>query len=266
MQEIQGQLFTRSTIRRDLKDLGIEAGMTLLVHSSFKSLGSWVAGGPVAVILALEDALGEAGTLMMPTHSNDLSDPEGWSNPPVAPAWWEDIREQMPPFDPHLTPLWFMGVIPELFRKQEGTMRSHHPHHSFAARGPKAASLITGHTLDYSLGEHSPLARLYDNEGWVLLLGVGNGNNTSIHLAEYRADFSGKREMVNKAPLLVNGVKQWVEFPDLELNADDFEVIGAAFEAETKQVIRGKVAGAEALLIPQRALVDYAIGWMESNR
>lgn len=266
MQEIQGQLFTQSTILQDLKELGIESGMTLMVHSSFKSLGSWVAGGPVAVILALEEALGETGTLVMPTHSNDLSDPEGWRNPPVPSEWWEEIREHMPPYDPHLTPLLFMGIIPELFRKQEGTMRSGHPHHSFAARGPKAASLIAGHALAFGLGENSPLARLYDAEGWILLLGVGHGNNTSIHLAEYRAEFSGKKQIPNKAPLLVDGVKQWVEFPDLELNSDDFVVIGEAFETETKQVRRGKVAGAEAILVPQRALVDYAVGWMERNR
>lgn len=266
MQEIQGQLFTQLTLLQDLKKLGIEEGMTLLVHSSFKSLGSWVAGGPVAVILALEEALGETGTLMMPTHSSDLSDPEGWSNPPVSPAWWDEIREQMPPYDPHLTPLWFMGIIPELFRKQEGTMRSDHPHHSFAARGAKAASLIAGHGLAFSLGEDSPLARLYDGQGWILLLGVGHGNNTSLHLAEYRAEFSGKKQILNKAPMLVDGVKQWVEFPDLELNSDDFAGLGEAFEAETKQVRRGKVAGAEAILVPQRALVDYAVGWMERNR
>lgn len=266
MQEIQGQLFTQSTIMQDLKELGIESGMALMVHSSFKSLGSWVAGGPVAVILALEEALGETGTLVMPTHSNDLSDPENWMNPPVSPEWWEEIREHMPPYDPHLTPLWFMGIIPELFRKQEGTLRSSHPHHSFAARGPKAASLITGHALAFSLGEDSPLARFYDEEGWILLLGVGHGNNTSIHLAEYRAKFSGKKQIPNKAPLLVDGVKQWVEFPDLELNSDDFEVIGNSFEAETKQVRRGRVAGAEAVLVPQRALVDYAVDWMERNR
>lgn len=266
MQEIQGQLFTKATLLADLRALGVQEGMTLIVHSSFKALGSYIAGGPVAVILAIEEALGSEGTLVMPTHSNDLSDPSDWQNPPVSPEWWEDIRDQMPPYDPHLTPLWYMGIIPELFRKQEGAQRSGHPQLSFTARGPKSGEMIEGHALAYGLGERSPLARIYDDGGWVLLLGVGHENNTSIHLAEYRAAFPGKKESLNKAPMLVDGQKQWVEFPDIALDSDDFEAIGEQFESDTKLGRRGKVANAQAILVPQRELVDYAVGWLESNR
>ncbi|WP_410771762.1 aminoglycoside N(3)-acetyltransferase [Fontibacillus sp. BL9] len=266
MEEIQGTLITVATLRDDLAALGVEEGMTLLVHSSFNALGKWVAGGPVAVILALEEVLGERGTLVVPTHSNDLSDPSGWENPPVPAEWWERIREQMPAYDPDLTPLWHMGVIPELFRKQGGVKRSGHPHVSFAARGVDA-DLITGdHGLDYGLGERSPLARIYDAEGWVLLLGVGHANNTSIHLAEYRADYPGKKETVSKAPMIVNGRRQWGEFRDIETDSGDFERIGTDFEQATGKVIRGNIAGAAAMLMPQKALVDYATEWMKLNR
>lgn len=119
MEEIQGNLITVQTLAADFRRLGVKAGMTILLHSSFKSLGQWVAGGPVAVILALEEVLGESGTLVMPTHSSDLTDPAGWSNPPVPEAWWQSIREQMPAYDPDLTQLRGMGVIPDCFRKQK---------------------------------------------------------------------------------------------------------------------------------------------------
>jgi aminoglycoside 3-N-acetyltransferase len=159
-----------------------------------------------------------------------------------------------------------MGAIVECFRTQPGTMRSSHPQDSFAARGPRSAEVLDGHSLEESLGERSPLARIYDLDGYVLLLGVGHANNTSIHLAEYRADFTGKRTSTNGAPIIVDGRRRWIEFEDLILNEDDFERLGADFEADTKWVTTGRVGLAEARLMPQRALVDYAVGWMERNR
>lgn len=61
---------TRQSIADDLRALGVQEGMTLIVHSSLSSLG-WVSGGPVAVVQALMDVLTEAGTLVMPTQSGD---------------------------------------------------------------------------------------------------------------------------------------------------------------------------------------------------
>ena len=47
---------TVDSIKDDLRRLGVEPGMTLLVHSSLSAVG-WVSGGPVAVVQALEGVL-----------------------------------------------------------------------------------------------------------------------------------------------------------------------------------------------------------------
>jgi len=255
---------TAARLVTDLKRLGVPPGEVVLVHSSLSAMG-WVCGGPQAAVLALEEAVA-SGTLVMPAHSGSLSEPSVWAHPPVPESWWPVIRAETPAFDPALTPTRAMGAIVECFRTQPGTMRSSHPQDSFAARGPRSAEVLDGHSLEESLGERSPLARIYDLDGYVLLLGVGHANNTSIHLAEYRADFTGKRTSTNGAPIIVDGRRRWIEFEDLILNEDDFERLGADFEADTKWVTTGRVGLAEARLMPQRALVDYAVGWMERNR
>lgn len=266
VEEIQGKLFTVHTLHQDLLKLGLEEGMTVIVHSSFKSLGSWVLGGPVSVILALEQALGQSGTLVMPTHTPDLSDPASWGNPPVSRDWWEEIRRQMPPYDPDLIPCQWMGVIPETFRKQKGVLRSNHPAFSFAAWGARANEIISPHSLENGMGETSPLARIYDQNGWVLLLGVDNENNSSLHLAEHRASYQGKQMVECKSPMLVDGEKRWVSYMNIDYNSADFERLGIDFARETGLVKRGKVAEANALFMPQRELVDYAVNWLEKHR
>ena len=258
---------TVASLQADFEALGIETGRVLLVHASLSAIG-WVCGGPIAVILALQEVLGDTGTLVMPTHSTDLSDPSQWKNPPVPESWWQTIRETMPAYDPDVTPTRSMGKIAETFRKQKGVLRSAHPQHSFCASGPHAAAIINNHSLAFGLGENSPLARIYDLDGCVLLLGVGHSRNTSLHLAEHRANFSSKRIVREGAPISQAGSRRWTTFENINVDASDFGRIGAALlHAEAAEnVRRGRVGNAHCHLMRQRAGVDFAVKWLEKNR
>ncbi len=252
---------TRQSVATDLKKLGIKAGMTLLVHSSLKSLG-WVNGGPVAVIQALQDVLTPAGTLVMPTHCGEYSDPARWVNPPIPKAWHQLVRDTMPAFDPRLTPTRGMGRIAELFRTWPGVLRSSHPHVSFAAWGQHAEFVTANHSLENSLGENSPLARLYDLDGYVLFLGTGYVTNTSFHLAEYRAGV--RRQVVMGAPILGENGPVWTTYADIDINDDCFPVIGVEFE-ETGAAVLGQVGSASCRLFSQRKAVDFAEAWLRGS-
>ncbi len=253
---------TRESLAHDLCALGVEAGMTLEVHSSLSTLG-WVCGGPVAVVQALMDVVTETGTLLMPTHSPNYTDPAKWSNPPVPQLWWSALYEQMPAFDPRLTPSWFMGQVAETFRTWPGVLRSSHPAVSFAAWGRHAQTLTADHSLDYGLGEHSPLGRLYDLDGYVLLLGVSYESCTALHLAEYRAPYP--KPVTEGSPILEHGRRVWKTYQDIELDSDQFPEIGAAFEA-TDLVKTGPVGSAQCKLLPQRPAVDFATWWLTRKR
>lgn len=261
----RGAPATVRSLRDELRRLGLRAGDTLLVHSSLSSLG-WVCGGPVAVIQALESVLGPQGTLVMPTHTSQLSDPSTWRNPPVPGDWIEPIRRSMPAFDPAVTPTRGMGAIPECFRSQPGVLRSNHPHDSFAARGPRARKIVAAHTLHDGLGEGSPLARLYDLDANVLLLGVGHDSNTSLHLAEYRARYPGRRWVENGGPITIGNRRCWARIRHLDYCISDFVRLGHSFASETGESHTGSVGAAASMLFPQRRLVDYAIHWFERYR
>ena len=243
---------------------GLAAGQTVLVHSAMSRIG-WINGGPEAGIQALLRVLGSSGTLMMPAHTSGRTDPARWQNPPVPSEWVPIIRANMPAFDPASTPTRQMGAIAELFRTWPGAVRSNHPVGSFAALGPNADYLTAGHSLEDMFGESSPIGKLYALDGHVLLLGVGHGNNTSLHLAEDRANWPGKRVIIEGTTMLVDGAPKWVYFEMLQLETDDFPTIGGEFEAANK-IALGKVGNAETHFFRQRPIVDFAVEWMERHR
>lgn len=260
----KGQPATVDRLARDFAALGLAPGGVVIVHSSMKALG-YVVGGAVAVIGALERVLGPGGTLAMPAFSGQLTDPASWVAPPVPRGWWPIIRAHEPAFDPAATPTRMMGAIPELFRTLPGTHRSDHPHVSFAARGPQAEAITGAHGLRDSLGETSPLARLYERDAQILLLGVGHGNNSSIHLAEYRTAFPTRRREKRSGPIRREGTRVWAAYDDIAFDTADFPALGEAFGAGGQERI-GRVAMANARLMRQRDLVDFAVRWMERHR
>lgn len=267
--EAFGTCLTAERLKEDFQKLGISAGMTLLVHSSLSKIG-WICGGPVTVIQVLLDVLGPDGTLMMPSHTADNSDPQHWCNPPVPSEWFQTIRQSTPGYQSDRTPTFNMGKVVETFRHWPGVLRSEHPLYSVIALGPKAR-LITDQHYD-ACGEQSPLARLYDcdDDGYVLLLGVPYGNNTSLHLAEYRFQIEARIEkhLITGASVINQVTKQreWYEWIDYDYTADDFNDVGLAFDSIEGNTKVGTVGLAQCRLMKQHLLVDFAIPWMAKNR
>jgi aminoglycoside 3-N-acetyltransferase len=255
---------TQRQLEHELRALGL--GTTVLVHTSLSRLG-WVVGGGQAVLLALEAVVGPEGTLMMPAFVDGAPDPARWRHPPVPESWWSTIREETPPWDPDTSPTRQVGVVADLLRHQSGTVQSFHPHQSFVARGPRARALLDRHALDDGCGEQSPLGRLYESDGHVLLLGVGHDNNTSLHLAEYRANWPGRWEPLRLEGRVVRGGRiESVSFTDVDGTGEDFHRLGTDYEATEGAVVRGPVGQGTGRFLRMRPMVDFAVGWLERNR
>ena len=149
----------------DLKTMGIQNGDKLLVHSSYKSLGG-IENGVNGFIDALMYVVGKEGTLMFPTFTYDV------------------VNINNPVFDVRHTKS-HVGIIPEIFRNREGVKRSLHPTHSVAVWGKDRDFYIKNHDLDnVAVGENSPIFKLKDNGGKILMLGCGITHNTLIHGVE----------------------------------------------------------------------------------
>lgn len=247
-----------------LKEIGLQEGDVVMVHTSLKSMG-YVCGGAQTVIEALIETVGESGTIMMPTQSWKNLDPDTGVHWDVEETEWQLIREYWPAYDKNLTPTNTMGAVAEMFRQIPGSIRSDHPARSVCACGKHAAYLVENHDLSDIFGETSPIGKLYKLNGKVLLLGTGYDKNTSLHLADVRAQYPGKHNCIEHSAILENGERVWKAYETLFVDGNDFEQIGEDFE-KSNTVNTVQIGNATVKLMNQRQLVDYAVKWMEENR
>ena len=162
---------TKDDIIRGLGELGLRKGDVLNVHSSLSSFGH-VEGGAETVIAALMDVLTEEGTLMLPSYG-DFQGGEYGKVQPGAVIF--DVRSSPSK----------MGRITDVFWRMPGVRRSIHPTHCQAAWGKRRDWILEGHERCLqSCGYGTPLWKLPQCDGKILLIGVDHRNNTFIHTLE----------------------------------------------------------------------------------
>ena len=246
------------------RELGMQLGMTVMVHTSLSSMG-YVCGGAPTVIESLLETVGSEGTVMMPTQSWKNLDPEVGVHPEVGEDDWQTIRDNWPAYDKRTTPTQTMGAVAELFRQWPGSLRSDHPARSVTANGKYAAYLTEHHHLSNIFGDGSPIGRLYELDGNVLLIGVGYDKNTSLHLADARANYPSKHLSTEHSAVMENGKRVWKAYDTLYVDGEDFIQIGEAFEQD-HTISKALLGHATLRLMRQRELVDFAVRWIEKYR
>ncbi|GIP51252.1 AAC(3) family N-acetyltransferase [Paenibacillus vini] len=165
-------MHTKLSLMKQLEDAGIRRQGTLLMHSSMKKIGE-VDGGADTVLDALSEYMKD-GLLVLPTHT------------------WSTINADNPKFYVETSEV-CVGILPELFRKRPGVIRSLHPTHSVAALGKDAAEFTTGdERWDTPCHRQSAWGRLLDRQATIILVGVDLRRNTFIHGIEEWVDIPGR--------------------------------------------------------------------------
>jgi aminoglycoside 3-N-acetyltransferase len=171
-------MYTKEDLIKDLFKLDINPIGTLLVHSSYKSIGE-VEGRADTVLDALSEYMKD-GLLVLPTHT------------------WKYINAENPIYSVKDSPT-NIGILTELFRKREGVIRSAHPTHSVAALGKDAVSFTKDdHKFDTPCARGSSWGKLFDRDAQIMLIGVDLRRNTYIHGIEEWVDIPGRLTLTHE--------------------------------------------------------------------
>jgi aminoglycoside 3-N-acetyltransferase len=215
----------------------------LLVHSSFKSLGP-VEGGPETVVEALVQVVAAEHTLLFPAHTWVLALDEGVIH--------VDSRE---------TPVMQIGIIPEIARRRDDSVRSLHATHSVTAFGKDAQWYVEGHEKAKTpCGEGSPYWKLGERGGQILLLGCDHSSNTCMHQIEEVLNLPTMLEEVDREAVLVDrsGVEHRVRTRMHSFLPRNFMRFDSAFTELGIQTV-GKVGEAKCRLIDAKKMREFLL-------
>jgi aminoglycoside N3'-acetyltransferase len=223
------------------------SGRPICVHASLRSFG-WVEGGASAVVDGL---LAEGCTVMVPTFSWTFAVPPPRAEPPRNGWDYEGLEGPTGGIGRAYSPDTMemdeqdMGAIPAAVVGRAGRVRGNHPLCSFAAVGPRGHELISGQE---PLNVWAPLGALAEEEGAVVLMGVGLDKMTLLHLAEQVA---GR-----------NPFRRWANGPDgqtMEVEVGGCSDGLGSLDSILSPVMReSKVGGSVWRVFPAEAALDAA--------
>jgi aminoglycoside 3-N-acetyltransferase len=255
-------MFSRGQLAGDFQRLGVVPGETIMLHASVRAVGE-IAGGPDQIHLALRDALGESGTLVMYASCPRYVDEVGRGH--LSEDAEHEIVQRMPIFDPLTARAsHYNGILVEFFRTWPGTVVNPHPAR-FAVAGHQAAYLTSRQPWDFAFGRGSLLERFLELGGRILLLGSDHDAVTFLHYVEHVADFPNKRVMRFKVPVERNGERVWLDMHEVDTGdaAHDnwpdrfFAQIVDGYLAKTGNT-GARVGHAQSHLISARGLFEFA--------
>ena len=259
-------MHSRASLLHDLTALGLARGETVMVHASVRAVGE-IAGGPDEIHLAIKDAIGADGTLMMYASCPRHYDEVGRGN--LTPEEEAEVLEKLPPFDAETArAARDNGALVELLRTYPGSRVNHHVAR-FVAWGRHVDRLFATQPWDYALGHGSALERLVELDGTILLLGSDHDAVTFLHYAEHVGDLPGRTVTRYLVPIREHGDRVWRAMEEFDTNLAHpnwpDRLFARIIDSHLRRTgSRSRLVGdAPSHLMSARALHEYALPIMK---
>ena len=141
------------------RQTSVKPGETIIVHTSYKSLGG-VEGGAETVIDAMRELVGPQGTVMFPAFNF-----QSWTET----HYWDVLETPSK-----------MGMITELARIRLDAKRTPHPIYSFSVWGARADEFSKTDDME-AYGPNSVFALFHKTNGTIVSIGLDFNSTFSLH-------------------------------------------------------------------------------------
>lgn len=238
-------MLTKRDILKCLEEMGVPRDKAVTVHTSLRKIGEIEGGGQTLLDALVEHCTAEGGLLCIPTHT--------W-------GFWEAGEEIVLDF---VTPKSNLGVLPNLALQDSRGIRSHHVTHSVTAFGGGAEVFAKRDDDAATMADpRGCYGELYRQDGYVLLIGVGQEKNTFLHCAE---EMLGVENRTATQPITLkvrykNGQLEEKElYPLFAKGIDDVSEQFGNYEPAFRKhgcVIDGKLGNADVQLCSARKMKE----------
>lgn len=247
---------TRQSLADDLRRLGIRPGDLLMIHGAMRQVGR-IVGGVNSLIYALLDVISPSGTIAAYVDYEPFVEDD-------------DDPASVPVFDKRIAHAALdHGILHEALRTWPDAIRSDHPDAGVLAIGPLAAHITAEHPFQYGYGPGSPLEKIAQANGRVLMVGAPLDTITLLHYAEHIAELPGKRIRRYRRLMPSDNGPQWIDFEEFDtthpvldcLPENCFEMIAQAY-LDAGNGRSGLIGNAQSYLFEGNNLVSFAVTWL----
>ena len=238
-------MFTLEEINKQLKEIDAPTNSIVLIHSSLRTIGEVEGRAEALLVTFIEYFTSDGGLLCIPTHT------------------WDRIGDSSKITLDYLNPQTCIGTLPNIAAKHPNALRSCHPTHSMAVFGDKSKAIEFVKGEDTFITPANPLGcygKIYDNDGYIMLIGVSHNRNTYLHCVEEMLDVPNRiaKEPKTASIRLLDGkIITRSMHPHESVNIGDVSLKYPKYEPAFRYhncIIDGKIGNADVQLCNARKM------------